>query len=333
MVANGTRPIAFSFAPTGTQGVSCDRNMRGSLAESLEYVCKSSRSRLAFDEPAVRRIVAGLRRGDRYPASTFAIYYELVLALSRGDHVAAESLYTELAAEQPLTERRVIALGAPELGIHNDRYISHLNTETGRPFHFLPPSHDVAAAFARRLQDGFALIQRLLPELSAEQDAMLNEIILATGKSDEEYEFDGGSSCNLWGALFLNAACHATDIAIVEVLAHEAGHSLLFGCCTREGLVNNADDELYSSPLRQDARPMDGIYHATFVSARMCWAMDRLLQSDRLTPEQRTETESRRETDRKNFAAGYETVSTYACLTDTGRSIMRMTKAYMDSID
>lgn len=62
-----------------------------------------------------------------------------------------------------------------------------------------------------------------------------------------------------------------------EVLAHEAGHSLLFGLTVDEPLVLNLDDVLYPSPLREDPRPMDDIYHAAFVSAHMALAMETLI--------------------------------------------------------
>ncbi|MCA1480748.1 ATP-binding cassette domain-containing protein, partial [Bradyrhizobium sp. NBAIM08] len=54
---------------------------------------------------------------------------------------------------------------------------------------------------------------------------------------------------------------------------------------------------------------MDGIFHASFVSARMHWAMSRLANSETLTPEQRERARAAAESDRRNFAAGHGVVA------------------------
>lgn len=325
-------PESFRFIPSGDQARACDRAMRTGLADSLEYLCDSSRGSVAFDEPAIRQIAAGLREGQRYPASRFGIYYELVPALSAGDRDAAEALFSELAQEQPLISRRVVSLGGSELGTHSPRYVRLLDTDPSLSFQFLPPPPALAERFTDRLQSGMKLMQAVMPELAAEQDAIISEVVLAVGDDDGDYVFDGGSSYMLWGALFLNATTHTSDIEMVEVLAHEAGHSLLFGLCTEEGLVDNPDDERYSSPLRRDPRPMDGIYHATFVSARMYWTMSRLIESGVLSPQQQSEAEQRRQATRRSFEEGYKVVSEHGRLTATGQRIMQAARDYMNTV-
>ncbi|MCS3904394.1 HEXXH motif-containing protein [Methylohalomonas lacus] len=306
--------------------------MRRGLADSLDYIVEQSRGQVDFDAPALQRLIDGLRAGDWYPASTFGIYYDLVPALTVGDRETAEALFGELASEHPLTEScRVLGLDDPALG-HVSRYKRLLDTDTRQSFSFQPPAPELTRAFADRLQHAREVIRQVLPDLAAEQEAILREIILAVGDTDSDYTFDGGSSYMLWGALFLNAESHTSDVAMIDVLAHEASHSLLFGCCTEEPLVLNADDELFTSPLRRDPRPMDGIYHAAFVSARMHWAMSRLLESDFPDSAQLAEAESRRDASKQGFEAGYSVVAEHADLTPTGRSIMQKAREYMDSV-
>lgn len=327
-----TEASTFSFVPTGEQGRRCDGAMRRGLADSLAYIVEQSRGQVGFDEPALQRLIDGLRAGHGYPASTFGIYYDLVPALTSGDRAAAEALFGELAAERPLTEPcRVLGLDDPALG-QVSRYKRLLDTDTTRPYGFQPPAPAQTRAFAERLQQARGIIRQVIPELAAEQEAILREIILAVGDAGSDYTFDGGSSYMLWGALFLNAESHTSDMAMIEVLAHEASHSLLFGCCTGEPLVLNADDELFSSPLRRDPRPMDGIYHATFVSARMHWTMSRLLESGLAETAQVEEARARRDESRQSFEQGYSVVAEHADLTTTGRAIMQRTRAYMDSV-
>ena len=87
----------------------------------------------------------------------------------------------------------------------------------------------------------------------------------------------GASSFSLWGALALNSEAHPDWWQYIPRLIHEYSHNLLFGIARNEPLVFNDPEERYESPLRQDLRPMDGIYHALFVSAREALAMRAIL--------------------------------------------------------
>jgi HEXXH motif-containing protein len=147
-----------------------------------------------------------------------------------------------------------------------------------------------------------------------------------------KFQFDGGSSYLLWGGLFLNATSHPDEVTMVEVMAHESAHLLLYACAADEALVENGDEELYRSPLRVDERPMDGIFHATFVSARMHWAMSRLLESGELDEEARRCAEAARMSDAQNFWSGHGVVAEHGRLTATGAAVMQAAAGYMASV-
>ena len=153
--------------------------------------------------------------------------------------------------------------------------------------------------------------------------------MLVVGADDLDYGFAGGSCYMLWGALFLNASAHGSDVATIEAIAHESGHSLLFGLTIDEPLVLNDGRELFASPLRDDPRPMDGIYHATFVSARMHWAMSELLRSGKLSVEEAVLASAHLDADRRNFWSGYATVEPHARLSETGRLLLTSAHDYM----
>src|SRR5215211_3420293 len=135
----------------------------------------------------------------------------------------------------------------------------------------------------------------------------------------------------LWGALFLNAASHRSDVKLIEALAHEGAHSLLFGLCTEEPLVEDGDEERYPSPLRDDLRPLDGIFHATFVLARMHWVLTRLLELQILDAESTAAALDARDHDRRLFEDGYEVLERHAQLTQTGDAVMAAARRYMSS--
>jgi len=306
--------------------------MQAGLGESLEHIAEQCRGKLPFNEQQISRIITDLENGESYPPSTFAIYYELAAALFEDKYKTAVERLRELAEEQPRQpELQIIALGDPEILAHTPRYQRMMDSDPLAHFDFLPPPAELATAFRKQFANGLSLIERCIPELAEEVHALISQVLMAVGDPESGMEFDGGSSYSLWGALFLNATCHDNDIAMAEVIAHETAHCLLYGMSIDESLVLNPDDELYPSPLRRDNRPMDGIYHATFVSARMHWAMSRLVESGQLDTQAHETAEQARLDDQVNFYAGYETVAAHAQLTETGKQVIEGAKAYMDT--
>ncbi|MFA5081521.1 MAG: HEXXH motif-containing putative peptide modification protein [Hydrogenophilaceae bacterium] len=330
---NSAAGFDYSFAPDGARALAIDRRARASLADSLEHIVDQSRGRVSFDATAMATLIEGLRQGRRYPPSVCGAYFELALALMEERTQEAEKLFDILARETPIDGRfRLVALDGPEIAGHSARYAALMDSDPYTSFAMIPPSTATAHDFRTRFERGHHLLVATIPELAAEFDALVSEVCMVVGDPAAKLQFDGGSSYMLWGGLFLNAASHQTDVALIEVLAHESGHSLLFGYALDEALVENEDDELYASPLRPDPRPMDGIYHATYVSARMHWAMSRLIESGRLDDGALASAESARQLDRKNFEAGYQVVREHGRLTATGQAVMAAARGYMDSI-
>jgi len=63
----------------------------------------------------------------------------------------------------------------------------------------------------------------------------------------------------------INANRRDGAVGMVQMLAHESAHDLLSAFAQQRPLVETRRTKLYPSPLRVDPRPMEGIYHATFV--------------------------------------------------------------------
>ena len=84
-----------------------------------------------------------------------------------------------------------------------------------------------------------------------------------------------------------------------------------------------------ASPLRQDPRPLEGIYHATYVSARMHRSLQRLVQSRVLSPDQQAQARKSMENHACAFVSGMETLDQHADFTATGRAIIESARAYM----
>lgn len=326
-----TDAVHFGFEPDAERARQLDRAMHRELAASLEHVAERCGAHAALADLPVEALLERLRAGLPHSPVLFGQYYDLVLLLLDGDIERAEALLRRFCREEPVRPgQQVGVLGPSGASERNRLYLEKMAAGMSEGLTLHAPPESVAETFVERYREGVALLQQAAPELAAEVEALVRDVVGVVGGPDDTGEFQGGSHYQLWGALFLNAYLHTTRIAMAEVIAHESAHSLLFGFCTHEPLVWNDDAELYPSPLRADPRPMDGIYHATFVSARMHWAMARLVASGLLSEEEVVMAREAMTEDAAHFRAGHEVVTAHGRLSDHGAQLMAGACAYMD---
>jgi hypothetical protein len=308
--------------------------MRHRLGESLRYVAERSAGHLAFPPGALERFLARLEREPASPHA-FAAYYDLVLALEEDDLAEAQQRLDELLGAPPAGDAlRVLELGDAARDPDADRIRRHVDTDPTLALEIFPPPPELAAACRRRVEAALALIEAGNPELAEEIRVLVREIVLAVGPAGPgALVFDGVSSFMLWGAVVLNAAGHATTLEMAQALAHESGHNLLFGLSADGPLVENDDDERYDSPLRFDPRPIDGVFHATFVTARMHQAVARLLAAGAFAGDEIAEAQRALAANRSLFARGLATLDRHARLTPTGAAALAGARAYMERAD
>ena len=127
----------------------------------------------------------------------------------------------------------------------------------------------------------------------------------------------------------LNPSLVPNRIILIESLAHETAHALLFGLTLGADLSTNGPNARYASPLRADARPIEGIVHATFVLARMVYALERLAARSALTEEERALVGSRLARHRESYTAGLAVVDAHARFTEAGAAIFQACRQAM----
>jgi len=297
--------------------------MRERLGDSLRHIAQAVEGRIEFSPASLEAFLERLQRAPVSPL-VFGAYCDLVLAIDAADFEGAQSNLAEiLAAGNHPGGPAVVALAAPQTDAASGRYARLVDTDPSMPFRIYPPPPPVAAAAREQIAAAFALMDAGHPELGAEIRALLREIVLAVGSDDRRaVNFDGASAFMLWGGIVLNARSYPTTLEMVQALAHESGHNLLFGLCADGPLVENDDRELYPSPLRQDPRPMDGLVHATYVSARMHEAVARLRKSGALSRDQEGAADAAMASNRRAFADGMQVVERHGKLTALGARVM-----------
>lgn len=313
------------FEPSGRRGELLASSVQRDLLDSLRHVSDATAgSEIALTlEPAL----VSLSRGVRASPQAFGQYFEMAEALFADDEKRALNAAVDLVACLPCKPGfEVVARGSSAARALDNILDRRMGEEARR---FADVDDHLMLGFRERLQQGMNLLEQGAPGLHAEMMAILSTVLVAQAPQGALREFDGASHYQFWGLLLINPRHHPTRLAMAEVLAHESGHLVLFAMTRDEPLVYNADDELFSSPLRVDPRPMDGIFHATYVSARMAWTMNQLANSGRLTPQERDEAIVAEHQDRANFERGIATVQAHGQLSPLGREVMASAYAWM----
>jgi HEXXH motif-containing protein len=296
--------------------------MRERLADSLAYVFEQVSEPLEVDPEGACALVAEVRERPQSP-HVFGAYYDLVFALDRGEWAEARGFAAELLSPRLPPEFRIAAIqDRPEA--EADRS-ARLFLDDGR--RAAPIEGDLLDESRARISGALDLLAAGFPELHDEIRALIRDIVVAVDCGDRS--FGGASSYMMWGGILLNARRQPTILQTAQALAHESGHTLLFGHCADGPLVRNADDELFTSPLRADPRPMDGIIHATYVVARMHQTMSRLLDSGLLDPEQAEAASEYLKSHEESFEGGDREIRQFAALTPIGTGVTEAARAYM----
>jgi len=321
----------LAFRPDASRARDLDLRMRSRLGDSLAYIADEVRGRLPVSHD---RIGAFLERLASAPVASmiFGAYCDLVLALEAGDLQAAAGLFDEIVSAPVSPEALSIrAIGDPDRETEANRYVRLINTDPSMVVVLRPPSPEVEAVAQQRLEAALRLLDQGFPDLADEIRALVREIILAVNEESSPIRVDGASSFMLWGAIIMNAELGRTRLELVQGLAHESGHNLLFGLCADGPLVENDDFDRFDSPLRADPRPMDGIVHAAYIVARMHQAVDTVLQAEVLDPDEADAARSTLASHSQAFWRSMDTIDKYGRLTALGHDVMEGARTYMSA--
>jgi hypothetical protein len=308
--------------------------MRAALAESLEHIHSVAAGHMNL---AKVRVAEGMSeiRAHRVGPGVFGRYYDLVFAVQSQRYDDAGTIFREildLAFERP--NFTVLPFTVEALGTETERYARLLGLEAESRVALAAPGSNEWLGFEKSVTVALKLIEQADATLASELRAVVIQIVGAIPATQNGGRgFGGASSFMLWGAVLLNVRQHRTKLDMIAGLVHEAAHQLLFGLSYDEPLVENPIEERYGSPLRTDPRPVDGIFHATFVCARVHYAYARLIQVTESTFSQADcdLIEQRLREYRGKFFDGLETLQRFGRMTANGDRILSAAADYMRS--
>jgi hypothetical protein len=295
--------------------------VRSQLADSIAHVAAQVGGHLTIDRGQLDATLNHIRERRQDPG-VFARYFDLVLAVTERDFARADRLTTEIVelSRQPVAfsirpyDHRV-------LGDDFDRFPRLLFSEfsTGNPL--ATPAKAHFADCRSKLLEAIEIIGDVDPKIHDEVQALLVRIYVAAENADAR-RFGGVTSLMVWGATFINADAHRTTADMVHFLVHEITHSLIFGLSCGDPLVLNSPTESYPAPLRADRRPMDGIYHATLVCARLAEFDRAWLHSGRMTRLASESVKRSADDSMERFRRGVSVIDEHGKLSERGRILL-----------
>ena len=300
--------------------------MRHALAESLGRL-GSRAAALLPASPTPAQIAARVCAGRVHPG-VFGRYFDLVNALQSGQAVQAADLWKAIGETSASpAEFRIIPYSADTLGEDAARYQRLFDQGQQSALVFHPPSGQQMAEATVALTQAMALLETTLPAWAAEIRAIVTEVIVLDAR---DTGMSGGSSMLLWGTVLLNAANPCRRISALSIVAHEATHLLLFGLARHGPLVGNPPDEKFLTPSRPVLRPMNALYHSSYVSGRLAALFRLLANCSALDAAELGELAALRELQRKRFLEGFEVIMAHAQLTPLGRELLEEAHRLLD---
>jgi HEXXH motif-containing protein len=316
----------WALSPSASRAEVIDQALRDRLAGSLAYLCEigslgdSRALEHRFETAAVSPWV-------------FCLYSKLVAELARDARLQSAEVFNAVtrAAEYPAAEGVVAYLAATVDNAWWDHFGLLFDTDPKRPFKPRACSAEHFALCKQEIEEAFALMQRADPAFHDEVRHLLRMIVLGAPESPNlDHLFNGASTFFLWGATLLNADLRRTNVSLIDLLVHESSHVLLFGIAADSALMHNSGEERYSSPLRADPRPIDGIFHACFVATRVHLVMSRLLESGVLTAEQTEQALHRRDHNGNAARVSLGVLDKHARLTELGENVLDTIRSYLE---
>lgn len=283
----------------------------------------------------------------------FTAYFDLLVALRANpepvavgglDAIVEHAAATLRRLSGPSSSPQIPALARPRVITLGEEYFAAEDMASLIRWWDMEPDNamDLAAVDADELMDATDKIERALDELEQAAPALYGElltitqdIVIAEPGNARRLNFGGVSSFAAWGAIGINYKTHPHWADYLRTLVHETAHLLLFAIAREEPLVLNDADERQASPLRDDMRPVDGIFHAAFVSAREALALNTCLTrmesaGSSADPLIRDYLENLLNDSVISFSDCCKQLNEHACLSPLGHQVLQEAKTYMN---
>ena len=303
------------------------------LIESLTYLLDICSRRQGVRVESAGEQLATFTATSKLSGMVHVVHDRLVAAIKAND---AASIQTVLDAFATLTyasqDARVIGLlrDGYSMALHR-LYLEASDAGTRRTYKFAfdgTPANDDEYNQASVATE--RAVQRLMtvdPDLFDEFNTLVSDVMILHSPT-----MNAATSVSSLGIIRMSQLRPTqTWSRYLETLAHEAAHHHLNYLWFGDPIILNEEAGPFSSPLRQEKRPLSGIYHAMFVLGRTMRAINALQTSPTYDPEQdRIQTAYNNAGNSASFEQKFldcwNVLTEHAKLTELGRRLMLSTR-------
>jgi len=324
----------WNFEPDGARASRLAADIDDRLIGSIRYLEGEIGSEIGWDAEKLERWTATLAQAQRIDCLVHVLFHSLVEAVQADDFASAGRIAQRLlksgSAPPQLT---ILPLEADPDG---PRALSlfgrFVDLEEDNRLDLIVPDPAALGPSILLIEEALDLIRRNDPDLDRELRAFVTDILLFHQGPDHLLVSAAASCFQNWGGLLVNPSVQRDALDMVELLAHESTHLLLFALALDEPLLTNPASERHFSPLRDAPRTMDGVYHATIVCARVMRALLRQAAAPDADAGFREAALDRAKRSRVLFDESVAIVETAASLTPLGRAVLDGTRKAADAL-
>lgn len=324
----------FDFEPDGARAAVLVAEINRRLIGSLRYVFGEVGETLGWSAGDFDAWLATLERAERLDPLIHTLFHTLVAEIEAGEwQIAAAhaARLLTLGAAQP--GLGIHAVDADDAGPRPVRLLGRFaDLEESNRLDLIAPTPELVAGIVPPIEQALDLIRRNDPEMDEEFRVLIKDLLLVSQAPEHLFTTAAVSCFQNWGGLLFNPVVQRDVLDIVELIAHECTHLLLFALALDEPLLTNPPDQLYFSPLRGAPRTMDGVYHATIVSARVARALLRQAQSLDTDAKYRDVALDRARRSADLFEDGVAIILSDDALTPLGRDVLDSSSVAMTRI-
>ena len=218
--------------------------------------------------------------GGKVDGCDYALHHQLICHLLDDQFKLAHDVIAYGSRRDPQTNIGVLNYSVDDLGEDFPiyEYIYSLNDLPAGSLTLTKPSLTASKRSKEWINQGLVLLENAAPQAYKELKAIRPALLLASKSETSTVGFGGYSTSLAWGTIAISADKNNFAELIIQII-HELAHQILFALSADVPLAYNHPDERYSSPVRTDERPMDGLIHACFVSARLHEVLGQIISS------------------------------------------------------
>lgn len=316
-----------NILPCAKRGIYLKETFKDSLIASLRHLLEVAQDILKEDLfNKITEKLNFLSTQNNISSFLYAYNYMLIKSIKADDVSSVKSLFNSFCEENFLIEDKFIFYN------HFNTYrkdilkeICSFELPTPISFHDLSPLDFEKTK--KIIEEGFELLVIHLPDWYEETTLFVNEILILNTDN-----LRAGSSFDLFGLIYINFDYKTEQLTdIVSFIIHESAHLYIFLLSLKDPLVLNSPEERYQPPssanaLRMDKRPIIGIFHATFVLARIIYVLSKLHKNKYIPHSELDYADHLIQSYKSRFLWGYETLMKHGKLTDLGQELVISSK-------